>query len=58
MEDEIITYTIKDLCKILKFSRSKINMLLREQKIKYYRLNSSIRILHTDLKNYLKENQN
>ncbi len=51
-------YTIPEVAKYLKLSRSKVYLLVTQKKIPYVRIGRNVRIRQSDLETWLKERLN
>lgn len=49
-----IIYTVPEVAKFLKISKSKIYYLVKKNEIPHIRIQRNVRILHTDLEAWLK----
>jgi len=53
MEDKLLTKN--ELCEFLKISKSKIDIMMKENSIPYYKIGKNVRFDFDDLKNWLFE---
>ena len=56
MENNIKLYNKKELCKLMGISIGKIDLLMKENKISYFKIGKNVRFREVDINNYLNKN--